>query len=91
MRHERATPMREGNFTGAASAHGRMVELVIGARIALALRFAAEQFVGCIRDGLPTLTGARAGLRVVEIIEAATESMLARGRTVQLKSLEMSA
>ena len=64
MRHERATPMREGNFTGAASAHGRMVELVIGARIALALRFAAEhRLADLIANGLvsPDALAAKTG------------------------------
>jgi predicted dehydrogenase len=55
-----------------------------------ALRVAGAHFAECIQKDCPTLTGAREGLRVVEIIEAATESMRARGRTVQLKApLEM--
>jgi len=50
-----------------------------------ALRYAAEHFVKCALARRPTLTAGEAGLRIVEIIEAATESMRGRGRTVRLQ------
>jgi predicted dehydrogenase len=50
-----------------------------------ALSFEGEHFVQCALSRRPTLTSGDAGLRVVEIIEAATESMRARGRTVRLE------
>ncbi len=50
-----------------------------------ALRFAAEHFLDCALSRRPTLTGGDAGLRIVEIIEAATESMRGRGRAVRLE------
>lgn len=56
-----------------------------------ALLFASEQFLRCIQSRRPTLTSGEAGLRIVEIIEAATESMRHRGRTVRLEPLAVSA
>jgi predicted dehydrogenase len=49
-----------------------------------ALRVEAEHFVECVRNGRAPITGADAGLRVVRILEAATESLAARGRAVDL-------
>jgi hypothetical protein len=66
MRLERATPMRESNLPSAVSAHSRMVELVIGARIALALRFVAEhRLADLIASGLtsPDALAAKTGFR----------------------------
>lgn len=56
-----------------------------------ALRFASEHFIDCVAGRRRTLTDGGAGLRIVEIIEAATKSMRARGRTVHLQPLAMSA
>ena len=56
-----------------------------------ALRVEGEHFVDCVAKGVPTLTDGRLGLQVVEVIEAATESMRRRGETVNLKPLEMTA
>jgi predicted dehydrogenase len=47
-----------------------------------ALRVAGEHFADCIEHGTPPLTNGRLGLRVVELIEAATSSMRGRGETV---------
>ncbi len=55
-----------------------------------ALRVEGEHFLDCIIDGKASLTDGRLGWKVVEIIEAATASMRDRGRTVQIKQLEMS-
>jgi predicted dehydrogenase len=41
-------------------------------------------FCECIRAGKPSLTDGEAGLRVVRILEAATESMNNRGAPVDL-------
>jgi predicted dehydrogenase len=54
-----------------------------------ALRVCGEHFLDCILDGAQPITGGRLGLKVVEIIEAATQSMQSRGRTVQLPQSEM--
>jgi predicted dehydrogenase len=49
-----------------------------------ALRVEAEHFVDCVRTGRTPLTSGEAGLRVVRILEAATESLAARGQMVDL-------
>jgi predicted dehydrogenase len=51
-----------------------------------ALRVAAEHFAGCIASGRTPETGGRFGLRTVELIEAATASMRARGTIVSLRA-----
>ncbi len=52
-----------------------------------ALRVEAAHFVDCITHGKQPLTDGPAGLRVVQILEAATESMKHRGRPVELSSV----
>ena len=54
-----------------------------------ALRTEGEHFLDCVLEGKASLTDGRLGLKVVEIIEAATASMQNRGRTVQIKNLEI--
>jgi predicted dehydrogenase len=54
-----------------------------------ALRTEGEHFLDCVLDGKTSLTDGRLGLKVVEIIEAATASMQNRGRTIQIKNLEI--
>jgi len=56
-----------------------------------ALNFAAEHFVDCVASRRPTLTPGEAGLRIVEIIEAATLSMRGRGRSVRIDPVEVHA
>jgi predicted dehydrogenase len=51
-----------------------------------ALAVEAAHFVACIRDGVGPTTDGTAGLRVVRLLEAATESMAHQGRLVQLGS-----
>jgi predicted dehydrogenase len=51
-----------------------------------ALRIEGEQFVGCIAHNKKSLTDGQLGLRVVQIIEAACESMRSKGKTVYLKA-----
>jgi len=53
-----------------------------------ALRTAAEHFVECITNGTPPQTGGHLGLRIVELIEAATSSMRGKGETVYLPRQE---
>lgn len=53
-----------------------------------ALRVAVEHFVDCIELGAAPQTDGRLGLRVVELIEAATSSMRGRGETVYTRRLE---
>jgi predicted dehydrogenase len=50
-----------------------------------ALTVEAEHFLDCIETGKTPLTDGRSGLRVVELIEAATSSMRGRGETVHLR------
>jgi predicted dehydrogenase len=49
-----------------------------------ALLVEAGDFVRAVETGQPPASDGRAGLRVVEILEAATQSMAARGRPVEL-------
>ncbi len=49
-----------------------------------ALRLEARHFAQCIEQGKPSLTDGRAGLAVVRILEAATQSMNKLGQPVQL-------
>ena len=49
-----------------------------------ALRTEASHFVECIDCGGRSLTDGEAGLRVVQILEAATRSMAGRGRAIKL-------
>ena len=53
-----------------------------------ALRAAAIDFIDAIEAKKQTLTDGRLGLRVIEIIEAATSSMKARGETIHLPRSE---
>jgi predicted dehydrogenase len=56
-----------------------------------ALSFAAQHFVDCATSRRQTLTPGEAGLRIVEIIEAATLSMRGRGRSVRIDPVEVHA
>ena len=53
-----------------------------------ALRAELRHFVRCIEHGQPPLTGGEVGLRIVEILEAATQSMADRGRPSSWKEVE---
>jgi predicted dehydrogenase len=44
-----------------------------------------EHFIDCIENGQMPETDAEVGMRVVELLEAATESMTQRGRPIELK------
>ncbi len=56
-----------------------------------ALSVASEHFVDCIQNGKVPETDGRLGLRVVELIEAATSSMRGRGETVYVRPQEKAA
>ena len=49
-----------------------------------ALEVEVDHFVRCIETGAPSLSDGRAGLRVVQILEAASRSLEERGRPVKL-------
>jgi predicted dehydrogenase len=49
-----------------------------------ALRVEATHFLECIREGRPPLTDGHAGLRVISVLEAATQSLAQRGQPVEL-------
>ncbi len=51
-----------------------------------ALRVEGEHFIDCIEQKKTSLTDGRLGMRVVELIEAATSSMRGRGETVYIQS-----
>jgi predicted dehydrogenase len=53
-----------------------------------ALRVESEHFVDCIESKSASITDGRLGLRVVEVLEAATSSMRGRGETVHLPVME---
>lgn len=54
-----------------------------------ALRTEGEHFVECVTTGARPLTDGRLGLRVVELIEAASASMRDKGKTVYLTAAEV--
>lgn len=57
----------------------------LGSREGLAAE--VEHFVDCIEKGCAPETGAEVGMRVVELLEAATQSMTERGRPIELKGV----
>jgi predicted dehydrogenase len=57
--------------------------------LAEGLRVEAQHFVECIRKGVRPLTDGLAGTRVVRILEAADESLKARGMPVEIPDLEV--
>jgi len=48
------------------------------------LKTEALHFVRCIEDRVPVITDGEAGLRVVRLLEASTQSLLERGRLVEV-------
>src|SRR5207237_1439294 len=54
--------------------------------IAEALGTEARHFVACIESQRPTVTDGQAGLRVVRVLEAATQSIATRGRIVEFQT-----
>ena len=52
-----------------------------------ALRKEALHFIRCIKEGERPITDGEAGLRVVRILEAATQSIAERGRLVELDTV----
>ena len=49
-----------------------------------ALRTQIDHFLHCIEQGEPPITGGEAGLRVVRLLEAATQSVIHHGRPVEI-------
>ena len=56
-----------------------------------ALRVEGQEFIEAIEKGRQPITDGEAGLQVVRILEAATESMKARGKLVELEGRRMHA
>jgi predicted dehydrogenase len=50
-----------------------------------ALQTEVEHFIECVRSGAPPVSDGRSGLRVIEILEAASRSIADRGKPVLLK------
>ena len=53
-----------------------------------ALRAEAEYFVKCIKTGQEPLNNGRAGWRIVRMLEAANQSVTARGSAIELNAME---
>ena len=62
---------------------GDLVSPALSEREALA--GVVEEFADCIRTGRPSLTDGRSGLRVLDILEAASRSIALHGTPVQLR------
>lgn len=56
-----------------------------------ALRVEAQHFISCIKHKKQPITDGEAGLRVVRILEAATESLKKQGRLIELDLAEVAA
>ena len=65
---------------------GDMVAPALGEREAL--QSMVEEFGRAIRTGTPPLTDGRAGLRVLQILEAASRSIAEGGATIPISTLE---
>jgi predicted dehydrogenase len=63
---------------------GDMVAPALGEKEAL--RSMVEEFADAVRDGRPPLTDGRAGLRVLDILEAASRSLAFKGAVVGLRA-----
>jgi predicted dehydrogenase len=50
-----------------------------------ALQNEAEHFIDCVRNGKPPLSSGLSGLRVVEVLEAASRSIAEQGKPIPLK------
>jgi predicted dehydrogenase len=53
-----------------------------------ALQTEVEHFLDCVRNGTPPVSSGISGLRVVEILEAASRSIAEQGKPVALKHSE---
>ena len=53
-----------------------------------ALRSVLEEFADCVHTGRAPLTDGRAGLRVLDILEAATRSLMFHGSVVALRGVQ---
>lgn len=54
-----------------------------------ALQLEVQHFADCIRNGTTPISDGQAGLRVVSVLEAATQSLKQRGRSVRMASLPL--
>jgi predicted dehydrogenase len=87
-----------GNGTGSGNGNGNSkYRMLIDYRsgdmcapqldITEALNTEAKHFIKCVEGGTPTMTDGQAGLRVVRILEAASASIAARGRVIELDAV----
>ena len=83
-------------LTGPAARHGEKIrQMLVGYRTGdmtapcidttEALTRELNEFVACIGSGMAPIADGRAGLRVVRVLEAATQSMARRGAIVELQ------
>jgi len=56
-----------------------------------ALHREAAHFIRCVQDREPVITDGEAGLRVVEILEAASQSIAEKGRPIELEARRVAA
>lgn len=54
-----------------------------------ALQVEVNHFAHCLETGATPITDGQAGLRVVQILEAATQSMMSRGKPVELQQMKV--
>jgi len=50
-----------------------------------ALQAEIEHFTNCVRNGTPPVSSGISGLRVIEVLEAASRSIAEQGKPVMLK------
>src|SRR5439155_18697184 len=87
----------QGNSNGKGNGNGQRYRMLIDYRagdmyapqldITEALGTEARHFIQCVEAKQPTLTDGQAGLRVVRVLEAATQSIAMRGRIVELDAV----
>jgi predicted dehydrogenase len=87
--YERGTPPDEDPITDYQRLVGYRTGDMLAPRLDVteALYRVAEHFTDCIASGRRPLTDGEVGLRVVTILEAATQSMADQGRPVSLKAV----
>jgi len=95
--YDKGVTVSEAQNSGKANGNGQRYRLLIDYRagdmyapqldITEALGTEAKHFIQCVEAAQPTLTDGHAGLRVVRVLEAATQSIAMRGRIVELDSV----
>ena len=95
--YDKGVTVSEAQGHGKGNGNGQRYRLLIDYRagdmyapqldITEALGTEAKHFIQCVEASHPTLTDGQAGLRVVRVLEAATQSIALRGRIVELDAV----